>query len=109
MCRYFPVIDKVHFYHYVIPGMPLDRSGDAPHTHSKICAGIYMNNDNPGLRGIWGSFNPSYNMSLTHEIGVTISGLLTNKFISVLTRFDTLWINLIPLSLFQLTQLQINF
>ena len=27
-----------NFYHYVIPGMPLDRSGDAPHTHSKICA-----------------------------------------------------------------------
>ncbi len=76
-----------NFYHYVIPGMPLDRSGDAPHTHSKICAGIYMNNDNPGLRGIWGSFNPSYNMSLTHEIGVTISGLLTNKFISVLTQY----------------------
>ena len=76
-----------NFYHYVIPGWPLSRSEFSPHTHSKICAGIYLNEGKPGLRGIWGSFNPSYSMSITNELGILITGLLSNKFISILTQY----------------------
>jgi hypothetical protein len=70
-----------NFYHYIIPY----PSKYHVYLHSKILTVFYLNDiDRQYVTSCIGSFNPSYPISLTNEIGIYVTGLISNSLIQAI-------------------------
>ncbi len=67
-----------NFYHYTIP------LGHGVSLHSKILTVFYLSETEPYLVSSLGSFNPSYPVSKTSEIGLFVTGLTENPLIQAI-------------------------
>lgn len=73
-----------NFYHYTIP------LGNRVSLHSKIVTVFYLSDTDPYLVSSMGSFNPSYPVSRTAEIGLFVTGLTKNPLIQAIGSY--MWV-----------------